>query len=60
MDRGQSESLAGMDREPGVGVPHVLEGVQMTGRRISGLGAGDVEPDGTPVAELHGQLGDLP
>lgn len=32
----------------------------MTAGRISGLGAGDVEPDGTPVAEFHGQLGDLP
>lgn len=31
--------------ELGVVAPHVLEGVEVAGRRVAGLGAGDVEPD---------------
>ena len=37
----------------------VLEGVEVAGRGVAGLGAGDVEPGHAAVAPLHGQLGDL-
>ena len=40
-------------------VPHVLERVQVTRRRITGLGARDVEADDALVAEPDRQLGDL-
>ncbi|SKW18778.1 Uncharacterised protein [Mycobacteroides abscessus subsp. massiliense] len=55
VDRGQSKPLTGVDGEPGVGITHVLEGIEVAARRIARLGSGDVEPDGTPIAE--GQAG---
>ena len=36
-----------------------LERVEVAGRRVAGLGAGDVEADHARVAPAHGQLGDL-
>lgn len=59
VNRRQPERFTGMDGEVRVGIPHVLEGVQMTTRRIPGLGTGDVEADHTAVTESHSQFGDF-
>ena len=59
-DRRQPEGLAGVDGEVGVLALEVLEGVEVPGGRVAGLGAGDVEADDAAVAPGDGQLGDLP
>ena len=59
VDGRQPERLAGVNREAGVVASHVLERVEVPRRRVSGLGAGDVEADDALVAEPDGQLGDL-
>ncbi len=38
---------------------HVLEGVEVAGRGMTGLGAGDVEADHAGIPPTHGQLRDL-
>src|SRR5690606_5764115 len=58
-DRWEAERLAGVDREVEVLPLQVLERVQMPGRRIARLGAGDVEADHADVPEANGELGDL-
>ncbi len=60
LNRRQPERLARMNREAGVVVSHVLESIQMAGRRVAGLRAGDVEPDHALVPKPDRQLGDLP
>ncbi len=59
VDGRQPERLAGVNREAGVVVSHVLESIQVPGRRVAGLRAGDVEAHHTPVPEPDRQLGDL-
>src|SRR6267142_1514583 len=59
MDGRQPERLAGVNGEAGVVASHVLERIEMPRRRVSGLGARDVETDHTLVSEPDGQLGDL-
>ena len=59
VDGRQAERLARVNREAGVVVSHVFEGVEVPGRRVAGLGARDVEPDDALVAEPDRQLGDL-
>ena len=56
-DGGWSEGLPGMDGEVEVLPLEVLEGLQMESRRVTGLPAGDVEPDYTSVPEPDGHLG---
>jgi hypothetical protein len=58
-DRRQPEGLAGVDREAEALPLDVLEGVEVAGRRVPLLGAGDVEADDAGVAPAHGELGDL-
>ena len=60
MDGRQPERLAGVNGEAGVVASHVLERIEMPRRRVSGLGASDVETDHALVSEPDGQLGDLP
>lgn len=59
VNRRQPERLAGVNREARVVVSHVFERVQVPGRRIAGLRAGDVETDDALVPEPDRQLGDL-
>ena len=58
-DRRQPERLAGVDRDVEVRPADRLEGVEITGRRISLLGAGDIEPDDAGVAPADRAFGDL-
>ena len=58
-DRRQPERLARVDGEVEVLPLQVLEGVQVPGGRVAGLGAGDVEADHAAVAVAHRELGDL-
>ncbi len=58
-DARQTERLSGVDGGVEVLAHHVLEGVEVTGRREAGLGAGDVEADHAGVAKAHRELGDL-
>jgi len=58
-DRRQPERLARVDRDVEVLPRHVLERVEVAGRRAAGLGAGDVEPDHADIAVPHRKLGDL-
>ncbi len=57
---GNPESLTRVDREVSVRITHVLERVEVPARWVSGLGAGDVEPDHSAVPESHREFGDLP
>ena len=59
VDGRQPERFPGMNREAGVVVSHVLEGVQVPGGRVARLRAGDVEADNSLVAEPDRQFGDL-
>src|SRR6478752_2146557 len=56
---GQAARLARVDREAGVVVSHVLEGVEVSRRWVACLGARDVEPHNALVPEPDRQLGDL-
>ena len=58
-DAREAERLAGMDRRVEVLAHHVPERVEMAGRRVAGLGAGDVEADDARITPAHRQLGDL-
>ncbi len=59
VDGRQPERLARVNGEAGVVASHVLERVEVSRRRISGLGTRDVESDYALVAEPDRQLGDL-
>ena len=56
---GQPERLTGVDGEVGVLALEVLERVEVPGRRVARLGAGDVEAGHAAVALGDGELGDL-
>ncbi len=58
-DGRQAERLAGVDGEVVVLALEVLEGVQVPGGRVTGLGARDVEADHAEVAVAVGEFGDL-
>ena len=58
-DRRQPERLARVDGDVEVLAHHVLERVEVAGRRVAGLGAGDVEAAHAVVAPAHRELGDL-
>ncbi len=60
VDGRQPERLTGVNGEVRVGSPHVFERVEVTARRVSGFGAGDVESGDPPVAEPYGEFRDLP
>ena len=60
VDGRQPERLAGMNGEARVVVSHVLERIQVPGRRVTGFRAGNVESDHAFVTESDRQLGDLP
>ena len=59
-DRRQPERLTGVDREVRVVAFEVVERVEVPGRWVAGLGAGDVEAGHAVVPVVDGQLGDLP
>ena len=48
-----------MDRDVEVLAADVVEGVEVSGRRVALLRSGDVEPDDTGVPPADGALGDL-
>jgi hypothetical protein len=56
-DGRQAEGLAGVDGEVVVLPLEVVERVQVTGRRVPGLGTGDVEADDAQVAVAVGEFG---
>ena len=57
---GSPKRLAGMDREVPVLAGHELERVEVAGRRMARLAAGDVESGDALVAVAHREFGDLP
>ena len=58
-DRRQPERLTGVDGGVEVLALHVLERIEVAGRRVAGLGARDVEAHDARITPAHRQLGDL-
>ena len=58
-DRRQPERLAGVDRDVEVLAADVVEGVEIAGRAVALLRAGDVEPDHAGVAPADRAFRDL-
>jgi len=58
-DARQSEGLTGVNGGVEVLALDEVEGLEMSGGRVAGLGAGDVEAHHAGIAPTHGELGDL-